>query len=81
MTQLFSTCRFSDCTHANEPGCAVQAALACGALDGERLKRYQKLLREERHNSETIAMSRARARKFGKMAKRVFAAKIKRRDI
>ncbi|MCE9521616.1 MAG: ribosome small subunit-dependent GTPase A [Alphaproteobacteria bacterium] len=80
VTQLFTACRFSDCTHANEPGCAVQAALASGALDGERLKRYQKLLREERHNSESIADARARSRKFGKMAKGVFAQKLKQRE-
>jgi ribosome biogenesis GTPase len=79
LTLLMTTCRFSDCTHASEPGCAVQAALACGALDGDRLKRYQKLQREERHNSESIADSRARARQFGKMAKRVFAEKLRRR--
>jgi ribosome biogenesis GTPase len=80
VTQLFAACRFSDCTHANEPGCAVQAALASGALDAERLKRYQKLLREERHNSESIADARARSRKFGKMAKGIFAQKLKQRE-
>jgi ribosome biogenesis GTPase len=79
VTQLFTACRFSDCTHANEPGCAVQAALASGALDTERLKRYQKLLREERHNSESIADARARSRTFGKMAKQVFAEKLRQR--
>ena len=78
---LIDACRFSDCTHVSEPGCAVLEALESGALDEQRLKRYQKLLREERHNSGTIAKSRARGRKFGKMAKRVFAAKIKRRDV
>ena len=80
VTQLFAACRFGDCTHATEPGCAVREALASGALDAERLKRYQKLQREERHNSESIADSRARAREFGKMAKRVFAEKLRRRD-
>jgi ribosome biogenesis GTPase len=43
------------------------------------LKRYQKLLREERHNSESIADARARSRTFGKMAKRVFAEKLRQR--
>jgi len=81
VSQLMTACRFSDCTHANEPGCAVQAALTSGDLDSERLKRYQKLQREERHNSESIADSRARSRKFGKMAKSVFAHKLKRREM
>lgn len=79
VAQLMTRCRFSDCTHGNEPGCAVQGALASGALDADRLKRYQKLLREERHNSESIAESRARSRKFGKMAKGVFAEKLRQR--
>ncbi|MBP6012684.1 MAG: ribosome small subunit-dependent GTPase A [Alphaproteobacteria bacterium] len=79
VAQLMTQCRFSDCTHGNEPGCAVQGALSSGALDADRLKRYRKLLREERHNSESIAESRARSRKFGKMAKGVFAEKLRQR--
>ncbi|MCC6810771.1 MAG: ribosome small subunit-dependent GTPase A [Deltaproteobacteria bacterium] len=39
-------CRFSDCGHANEPDCAVQAALAAGALSDERYRSYTKLQRE-----------------------------------
>jgi ribosome biogenesis GTPase / thiamine phosphate phosphatase len=80
VTQLFAACRFSDCTHDNEPGCAVQDALAAGTLEAERLRRYQKLQREERRNSESIADSRARAKNFGRMARRVFADKLKRRE-
>ena len=43
ITELTSQCRFRDCTHAHEPGCAVQAAVASGAIDGERLARWRKL--------------------------------------
>lgn len=39
-------CRFTDCRHAHEPGCAVQDAVAAGALSVERLEHYQKLERE-----------------------------------
>jgi ribosome biogenesis GTPase len=49
-------------------------------LDAQRLKRYQKLQREERWNSESIADSRARAKTFGKMARRVFEHKLKNRE-
>jgi ribosome biogenesis GTPase len=80
VAELFALCRFSDCTHTNEPACAVQAALASGALDADRLKRYQKLQREEERNSESIAESRARSKNFGKMARAVFAHKLKRRE-
>lgn len=44
--ELTSQCRFNDCAHRTEPGCAVQAALADGSLDPERWESYQKLQRE-----------------------------------
>jgi ribosome biogenesis GTPase len=43
---LVAGCRFSDCSHRTEPGCAVQAALKAGALDPQRLKSFVKLQRE-----------------------------------
>ncbi len=43
---LVSQCRFTDCTHAGEPGCAVQAALADGTLKQDRFRSYAKLQRE-----------------------------------
>jgi ribosome biogenesis GTPase len=45
--ELASQCRFTDCQHQNEPGCAVQGALASGILDGERLESWRKLQREQ----------------------------------
>jgi ribosome biogenesis GTPase len=42
-------CRFRDCAHDKEPGCAVQAALADGTLDGERWRSFQKLRKELAH--------------------------------
>ena len=44
---LATECRFSDCTHEGEPGCAVQAALNAGTLDEARLENRRKLLREQ----------------------------------
>ncbi|MDQ3385865.1 MAG: ribosome small subunit-dependent GTPase A [Actinomycetota bacterium] len=43
---LADTCRFRDCDHGPEPGCAVRAAIASGDLSPERLASYQKLKRE-----------------------------------
>ncbi len=43
---LADACKFSDCKHANEPGCAVQAALASNALPADRYASYLKLQRE-----------------------------------
>ena len=42
-------CRFADCAHEAEPGCAVIAAAAGGALDPARLESWRKLQRELRH--------------------------------
>lgn len=43
---LAAECRFSDCAHETEPGCAVRAAIGGGTLDAERLDAYRKLQRE-----------------------------------
>jgi ribosome biogenesis GTPase len=48
VASLFDGCRFNDCSHEREPGCAVQAALADGALSRERYESWRKLQRELR---------------------------------
>lgn len=57
-------CRFNDCAHDGEPGCAVAAALATGALDPERLESYRKLERElaflERRQNKRLQQEEAR---------------------
>ncbi|MEM9492016.1 MAG: ribosome small subunit-dependent GTPase A, partial [Myxococcota bacterium] len=47
--QLAAQCRFRDCTHDREPGCAIRAALADGQLDPGRVASYHKLRREQAH--------------------------------
>ncbi|MCE6951521.1 ribosome small subunit-dependent GTPase A [Cereibacter sphaeroides] len=76
---LARSCRFTDCTHRREPGCAVQAALAEGRLDPGRLTRWEKLRREDRHNSATLAEAHARDRAFGRMVREVLRDKHRRR--
>lgn len=49
VTELFGHCKFSDCAHDREPGCAVQAALESGALAAERWESYEKLQGELDH--------------------------------
>jgi ribosome biogenesis GTPase / thiamine phosphate phosphatase len=77
IAEIAAACRFSDCTHANEPGCAVQAAIESGTLDAARLKRYAKLQREEARNTENLADAHARNQRFGRMQKRKYAEKLK----
>lgn len=47
---LASHCRFRDCRHGNEPGCAVREAMESGALDADRFEHYRKLEREAQAN-------------------------------
>lgn len=72
---LATKCRFNDCAHETEPGCAIQGAIKDGFLDPERLKRWRKLVNEEERNTETIAQARARDKGFGKMVKGAMAQK------
>ncbi|PTV95002.1 ribosome biogenesis GTPase [Rhodobacter aestuarii] len=72
---LARACRFHDCTHQTEPGCAVQGAIAAGAVDPARLLRWQKLQREDRINSETLAETHARDRAFDRMKRGVLREK------
>jgi len=69
LDELSGACKFSDCTHVSEPGCAIQAAIARGEVEESRLKRWQKLQREDQYNSESIAETRERHKKFSKRVK------------
>jgi ribosome biogenesis GTPase / thiamine phosphate phosphatase len=51
IVDLASQCRFRDCTHDHEPGCAVQGAIADGTLEPARLGRWRKLTEENRSNT------------------------------
>ena len=77
VTGLAANCRFSDCAHETEPGCAVQDAIEAGELDADRLRRFRKLQSEDRRNTETLAERRSRDKDFGKMIKSVLSEKQK----
>jgi ribosome biogenesis GTPase len=47
-------CRFRDCTHRSEPGCAIREALESGELDRDRMRSYEKLEREARHHAAKV---------------------------
>ncbi|MEJ2765053.1 ribosome small subunit-dependent GTPase A [Photobacterium sp. MCCC 1A19761] len=63
---LSKACRFSDCQHQSEPGCAIQDALETGTLDQRRLNNYFKLLREQARNSSALHEQRARFKQIHK---------------
>lgn len=62
-------CRFSDCTHRTEPGCAVLAAVADGTLDAARLASYQKLKTENAFAADNSRYLAAKREKFKTIAK------------
>ncbi|MCL2499342.1 MAG: ribosome small subunit-dependent GTPase A [Defluviitaleaceae bacterium] len=55
---LFAQCRFSDCRHTNEPGCAIRAALESGTLTPVRWEQYQKQQRENKYTDDRSAYHR-----------------------
>nr|WP_255771760.1 ribosome small subunit-dependent GTPase A [Microbulbifer guangxiensis] len=68
---LARQCRFKDCVHEAEPGCAVQAALELGTLDERRLRNWRKLVREISRNQRTLAEQRAEDRALGQFYREV----------
>ena len=54
ITELAPSCRFADCSHDQEPGCAVKGAVAAGTLDPERLIRWRTLFDENHNNTPTL---------------------------
>ncbi|HET9449066.1 MAG TPA: ribosome small subunit-dependent GTPase A, partial [Steroidobacteraceae bacterium] len=68
---LARDCRFRDCGHRHDAGCALQAAVADGRLDGRRLASYMKLLREAARASQSVRERRAIEKRWGKMAKAI----------
>lgn len=80
VTSLFEHCRFSDCAHDAEPGCAVKAALGDGTLDPARWESYRKLEAELAHlerrlDKRAMSEERRRWRSLGADAKA--AARLK----
>jgi ribosome biogenesis GTPase len=69
-------CRFADCRHLHEPGCAVREAVDRGTLSADRLENYHKLQRElafeaRRHDKAATANSKQRWRQIHKAHKRI----------
>jgi ribosome biogenesis GTPase len=79
ISALAADCRFTDCQHDGEPGCAIESAIALGQVDGARLDRWRKLTREEAFNTSTIAERRARDKRFGRLIKNVVKEKKSRK--
>lgn len=66
---LLGHCKFNDCRHEVEAGCAIQAAIAAGDLDARRWLSYLKLHAEQRSDSLSPAAKASKVRRVGPTAK------------
>jgi len=76
--QLAANCRFTDCGHTSEPGCAVRAAIERHELSDERLKDYLKLRRESAFHDLSYVERRKKDREFGRFVHSVMKHRDKR---
>lgn len=77
---LVARCRFGDCSHRAEPGCAVQAALEDGTLDLDRWQSFQKLQREQayaarRADPRLERENKAQGKKLHRAARQIYRMK------
>lgn len=74
---LAGRCRFADCSHANEPGCAIRMAIDNGELNPGHYRSYLKLKAESEFNEMSYVDKRKKDKAFGKMVKTVLKEKDK----
>ena len=67
--ELAARCRFRNCSHTNEPGCAVRDAIRCGELDSGRWQSYQKLKNENAYAADSESYLAAKEKKFKEVSK------------
>lgn len=77
INSLADQCRFNDCSHQSEKGCAVLAAVEQGELSTKRYQNYVKMIRESNFHGMSYVEKRAKDRQFTKYCKGVLKQKIK----
>lgn len=77
--ELSGQCRFRDCSHQQEPGCAIVAAVENGTLPLAVYRNYLKLIREQYHYQASSLEKKRMEQQFGKISKQVNALRKKRK--
>ena len=77
IVNLAQDCRFKNCTHVNEPDCAVTKAIKNGELSAKRYQNYLKIRKESEFHEMSYLEKRNKDKKFGKMVKSVMKDKKK----
>ncbi|MDH3626495.1 MAG: ribosome small subunit-dependent GTPase A [Acidobacteriota bacterium] len=80
VVELAGNCRFNDCSHEGDAGCAVAAAIESGALDERRYASFKKLGAEQARNATSLAERRRRERGTGRLYKSIIKHKRRQRD-
>jgi ribosome biogenesis GTPase len=75
--ELAKKCRFTDCGHSNEPGCAVRTAIERHDLSEERLQDYLKLQKESAFHDLSYVEKRKKDRDFGRFVHSAMKHKAK----
>jgi ribosome biogenesis GTPase len=66
IVHLSKKCKFSNCTHTHEPGCAVQSSIKSGELEEDKYSNFVKLKKENEHHNMTNLEKKNKDKKFGK---------------
>ena len=77
ISALSEKCKFGDCTHTVEKGCAVLEALENGEIDSKRYDNFIKLRKESEYYERSYVEKRKRDKEFGKMVKSILKHKKK----
>jgi len=77
IVELVSQCRYHDCSHTREDGCAIVAALEKGTISAERFQNYVKMNKEAAYHELSYREKRNRDKQFGKLYRSVMKQKVK----
>jgi ribosome biogenesis GTPase len=69
--RYFGLCKFRDCRHQSEPGCAVKAAIECGELPQERWDSYLRLKEEARYSEDKAGYLREKQQWHKSISKQI----------
>ncbi len=79
IAELASNCRFNDCSHTSETGCAILQAIENGELAEDRYRSYVKLIKESKFHEMSYIERRRKDRQFGRMVKSILKQNRKRK--
>ena len=71
IVKLSQNCKFKDCKHTNEKGCAILESVESGEIDRASYENFQRLQRERKHYESSLVEKRKKDKDFGKMVKSV----------